>query len=338
MIFTLSRRTRTSKRGEKRLKVGNAENKGMESVEVEGEELSEDGEEEQDHDTAGTEKPNKSVKKKKKVKKMVRKNAEGPFVLDEADIDRKYAKSPAHAKRIKELPRREKEIFLHVEGRICGRKNPKFLHHLYSSNNAEETIEAFQLTPETYEEVVGEKFEPVRGVATAVAQSGRGTDTIDEAVSNAKSDSWVEGITYVFNQLQDFVYTTPEFRNIDWLRLEVADLDLVLGYFFLWLAPQPGSSALGKRYVPRTLKNIKSKIQKLLEHFLKRKDFNLSSAEAQFTKSMYQAKQNLTTKRAGAPGEGVQGDRERQAFTTADQKRIDAWIMTKVICLPINSG
>ena len=41
---------------------------------------------------------------------------------------RKYAKSPAHAKRIKELPRREKEIFLHVEGRICGKKNPKFLH------------------------------------------------------------------------------------------------------------------------------------------------------------------------------------------------------------------
>ena len=318
----------TSKRGGKRLKVGDAENKGMESVEVEGEDLSEDGEE----------KPKKSVKKKKKVKKMVRKNAEGPFVLDEAEIDRKYAKSPAHAKRIKELPRREKEIFLHVEGRICGKKNPKFLHHLYSSNNAEETINAFQLTPETYEEVVGEKFEPVRGVATAVARSGRGTDTIEEAVSNAKSDSWVEGITYVFNQLQDFVYTTPEFRNIDWLSLEVADLDLVVGYFFLWLAPQPGSSALGKRYVPRTLKNIKSKIQKLLEHFLKRKDFNLSSADAQFTQSMYQAKQNLTTKRAGAPGEGVQGDRERQAFTTNDQKRIDAWIMTKVICLPINSG
>ena len=260
------------------------------------------------------------------------------FVLDEAAIDCKYAKSPAHAKRIKELPRREKEIFLHVEGRICGKKNPKFLHLLYSSNNAEETMEAFQLTPETYEEVVGEKFEPVRGMATVVAQSGRGTDSIEEAVSSAKSDSWVEGITYVFNQLQDFVYTSPEFRNIDWLRLEVADIDLVLGYFFLWLAPQQGSSALGKRYVPRTLKNIKTKLQNLLEFFLKRKDFNLRSAEAQFSKSMYEAKQNLTAKRAGGPGEGVQGDRERQAFTPADQKRIDAWILTKVNCLLINSG
>ena len=60
-----------------------AENKGLESVadEVEGEVLSGDGEEEQDHDTAG------KKKKKKKVKKMVRKNAEGPFVLDEAAID-----------------------------------------------------------------------------------------------------------------------------------------------------------------------------------------------------------------------------------------------------------
>ena len=331
-----SARTRTSKRGGKRLKLGDAENRGVESVEVEEEVLSGDKEEEQDHDTAGTETPKK--KKKKKVKKMVRKNAEGPFVLDEAAIDCKYAKSPAHAKRIKELPRREKEIFLHVEGRICGKKNPKFLHLLYSSNNAEETMEAFQLTPETYEEVVGEKFEPVRGMETVVAQSGRGTDSIEEAVSSAKSDSWVEGITYVFNQLQDFVYTSPEFRNIDWLRLEAADIDLVLGYFFLWLAPQQGSSALGKRYVPRTLKNIKTKLQNLLEFFLKRRDFNLRSAEAQFSKSMYQAKQNLTAKRAGGPGEGVQGDRERQAFTPADQKRIDAWILTKVNCLLINSG
>ena len=186
--------------------------------------------------------------------------------------------------------------------------------------------------------MVGEKYEPIKGVKTAVARSGRGTDTIEEAVSNAKSDSWVDGITYVFNLLQDFVFTTPEFRNVDWLRLEVADLDLVLGYFFLWLAPQPGGSALGNRYVPRTLKNIKTKVQKLLENFLKRKDFNLSSGEAQFSKAMYEAKQNLTAKRAGGPGEGVQGDRERQAFTKDDQKRIDEWIMSKVICFPINSG
>ena len=327
-------RTRSSKRGGKKLKVGDVEKKGRESFVVSGEELFEDGEEEQ----TGIEKPKKSVKKKKTAKKMVRKNAEGAFVLDEAGIDHKYAKSPEHAERIKNLPRREKEIFLHVEERISGKKNPKFLHHLFSSNNAEETIDAFQLTPETYEKVVGEKFEPIKGVKTAVARSGRGTDTIEEAVSNAKSDSWVDGITYVFNLLQDFVFTTPEFRNVDWLRLEVADLDLVLGYFFLWLAPQPGGSALGNRYVPRTLKNIKTKVQKLLENFLKRKDFNLSSGEAQFSKAMYEAKQNLTAKRAGGPGEGVQGDRERQAFTKDDQKRIDEWIMTKVICFPINSG
>ena len=295
-----------------------------------------DEDEEQENDFA--DEPKKMRKKKKKSKKMVRRNAEGPFVLDRADIDLKYAKSPEHAERIKNLPRRENEIFLHVEGRICGKRNPKFLQHLFSSNDAEETIKAFQMTPEIYEEVVGEKFEPVEGVATSVAKGGRGTDTIEEAVSNTKSDAWVEGITYAFNQLQDFVFNVKEFRNVDWLSAEVADLDLVLGYFFLWLAPQQGSCALGKRYVPRTLKNIKTKVQKLLEHFLKRKDFNLSGAEAQFTKSMYEAKQNLTAKRAGGPGEGVQGDRERKAFTADDQKKIDAWIMSEVICLPINSA
>ena len=44
------------------------------------------------------------------------------------------------------------------------------------------------------------------------------TDSIEEAVSCAKSGSWVEGITFVFNQLQNFVYTSPEFRNVDWLN------------------------------------------------------------------------------------------------------------------------
>ena len=211
----------------------------------------------------------------------------------------------------------------------------KFLQHLFSSNDAEETIKAFQLTPETYEEVVGEKFEPVKDVATAVAKGGRGTDTIEEAVSHTRSNAWIEGITIAFNQIHDFVITTEEFRNVDWLKAEVADLDLVLGYYFLWMAPLQGSNALGKSYCPRTLKNMKTKIQNLLEHFLKRKDFNLSGAEARFTKSMYEAKQNLTAKRAGGPGEGVQGDRERKAFTTDDQKRIDAWIMSQVICLPL---
>ena len=315
------------KRLEKKIKVvGNVEEK------VDREELYENIDEE--HEKESTEKPKKVVRKKKKVKKMVRRNAEGPFVLDEAGIDLKYSKSPEHAERIKNLPRREKEIFLHVEKRICGKRNPKFLQHLFSSNDAEETIKAFQLTPKTYEELVGESFEPVnKGVATAIAKAGRGTDTIEEAVTHTRSDAWIEGITIAFNQIHDFVMTTEEFRNVDWLRAEAADLDLVLGYFFLWLAPQQGSNALGKRYCPRTLKNMKTKIQNLLEHFLKRKDFNLSGAEARFTKSMYEAKQNLTAKRAGGPGEGVQGDRERQAFTTADQKKIDAWIMTKVISI-----
>ena len=294
-------------------------------------------EEEEEHMMAGSDDDEyvpsgtRAPKKKKRAKKLVRKSAEGPFVLDDAAIDVKYAKNPEHAARIKNLPRREKEIFLYVEGRICGSKNPKFLSSLHSSNDAEETIKAFQLTAENYEEVVGEKFEPIKGVSTSVAPGGRGTDTIEDAFSNARSDSWVEGITYVYNLLLDFVYTTKEFRNIDWVSAEAADLDLVLGYFFLWAAPQQGSNSLGKSYVPRTLKNIKTKLQKMLEYFLKRKDFNLSSADALFSKSMYEAKQNLTAKRAGGPGEGVQGDRERKAFTPADRKKIDEWVLKQVM-------
>ena len=296
-----------------------------------GDEESEVEEGEHDHDTAGTEELNKPKKKKKKVqeKKVARKNSEGLFVLDAEEVKRKYPEDPEHVERILALPRSDNEWFWHEGERIAGKNNPKFLKMLFTSSSAAVTFAAYNLTVEAYEEETGEKFVPVQKLARSVARKGRGKDKMVDAVGCVKSGAWLSGLCTIYNMLVDFVAGNPEFRNVDWVGLAVADLDMILGYFFLWCAPLDGMSALGSNYTPDTLKNIKCKLQKVLEHFLKRSDFSLSGPKAQFSKAMYDAKQTLIVKRAGAPGEGVQGDRQRVSFTPEDQSRIDEWILSK---------
>lgn len=61
------------------------------------------------------------------------------------------------------------------------------------------------------------------------------------------------------------------------------------------MAPKEGSSSFGKtRYVSKTLKQIKTKLQMLLIHMLKRKDVDLSSPAMIFTRNMYVMKRSKT--------------------------------------------
>ena len=107
------------------------------------------------------------------------------------------------------------------------------------------------------------------------------------------------------------------------MEAPVEDYDLVIGYLFLWMAPHENGSALGSRYTPLTLKNLKTKIQTLIIHFLKRSDIDLLSAKMTFTHNMYISKQNKT---AEEPQAGNQGDRERKVFTEEDQAKLDRWM------------
>lgn len=148
----------------------------------------------------------------KGIKKVRLQESEGPVILDDEKLYHDYKDSPSHIDVIKKLPRREKEIFVFIEGRIPGDKNVKYLDQLFHSSDAEMTIEAFQMTRESYREAYGEDFVELEKRPTAGPTGGRGKDTVSSAVGSVKSSSCIKGMTWIFNMLCDFVQDRPEFR------------------------------------------------------------------------------------------------------------------------------
>ena len=53
-------------------------------------------------------------------------------------------------------------MFYRLKERIPIAKNKKFLQSLYNTKNAEETVGAFQVTKQSYEEKFGEPYEDVK--------------------------------------------------------------------------------------------------------------------------------------------------------------------------------
>ena len=275
-------------------------------------------EEEQSNEKKKPQKP-----KKKKVPKVKPEPLEGPYVLDEVKLERDHKDSPEHVQVIKNIPRLGYEIFNPVDKRIPGSKNPKFLNLLFNSQDAEETLAAYQLTRESYELKYGEKFVPVDVQPTHGATGGRGKDTVQSGIKNIKSEVWVCSITTVFNMFIEFVQDKQEFRFVNWFIATAAEIDIIFGHFLVWLAPQEGGSSLGgTRYTTKTLKQIKTKMQNLLKHLLKRTDLDINSPSFCFTQNMYSMKRNRT---AEEPMEGLEGDRERKAFEEEDKAKLDLW-------------
>ena len=114
----------------------------------------------------------------------------------------------------------------------------------------------------------------------------------------------------------EFVQDKQEFRFFNWFIATAAEIDLILGFFFLWMAPQEGGNSLGgTRYTTRTLKQIKTKVQNMVKHFL-------NSPPFAFTQNMYSMKRNNTEEE---PMEGLQGDRERKTYEEKDKVKLDMW-------------
>ena len=269
------------------------------------------------------EKKPKKPKEKKYSVKVKPVPLEGPYVLDEVKLEEDLKNSPEHVKVIKNFPRLNFEIFNPVDKRIPASKNIVFLNLLFNSQDAEETLAAYQLTRESYELKYGEKFVAVDVQPTHGATGGRGKDTIQTGIKNVKSEVWVNSITTIFNMLIDFVQDKQEFRFINWFVATAAEIDIILGHFLIWLAPQEGGGSLGgTRYTTRTLKQIKTKMQNLLKHLLKRSDIDINSPSFCFTQNMYAMKRNKT---AEEPMEGLEGDRERKAFEEEDKVKLDLW-------------
>jgi hypothetical protein len=132
----------------------------------------------------------KEVKRKrpKNLNKIKPTSLKGPYHLDIEKLEEEYKDLPETINIIKKFPRLEYEIFNPVENKIPASKNHKFLHNLFNSNNAGETLQTFQLTREGFEEKYKTKFEEVDSNPTHGATGGRGKDTLKSGVLKIKSD------------------------------------------------------------------------------------------------------------------------------------------------------
>lgn len=156
------------------------------------------------------------------------------------------------------------------------------------------------------------------------ATGGRGKDT--QAGSNAriKSEAWLNGMIWAFNMITDFVISNPEFGCFDWESATLEEIDVFVGYLWVWMGPKEGGGSLGgTRYTTDTLKQIKTKIQNVITHMMKRRDVDLSSNSLTFANNMYNAKRNST---GVEPMSGNAGDRKRRALSKEDREKMDGWM------------
>ena len=246
------------------------------------------------------------------------------FSLDDEELKKKYSTSMDHVQIIKKFPRREWDFFQDLENRIPAAKNPEFLCQLFNGSDAVTTVEAFLLTKESYEEKYGKELEKIEVRPTMGATGGRGMDTAAKGSKMARSGAWLSSLTWAYNMMSDFVKENREFRCFDWTSATFEEIDIYLGYLWLWMGPQEGGGSLGgTRYTSDSLKQVKTKFQNLLVHMLKRKDINLNDASMTFSSNMYTSKRNLT---ALEPMEGNAGDRKRVALDESDLEKMDKWM------------
>ena len=141
--------------------------------------------------------------------------------------------------------------------------------------------------------------------------------------------------TWAFNLITDFIQSNPEFGLFDWSVATLDEVDIFLGYLWVWMGPQEGGSLLGgTRYQSDSLKQMKTKLHNLIAEVLKRPDVDLNSPAMVFSNNMYIAKRNRT---AAEPMEGNAGDRKRKALEVADREKMDAWMLSKVLFLLVFS-
>ena len=156
------------------------------------------------------------------------------------------------------------------------------------------------------------------------ATGGRGMDTAAKGSQMTRSAAWLSGLTFAYNMFSDFIKANPEFSCLDWASATFEEVDIYLGYLWLWMGPQEGGGSLGgTRYTSDSLKQFKTKFQNLFVHMLKRKDINLSHTSLTFSNNMYLSKRNLT---ALEPMEGNAGDRKRVALDQSDRDKMDQWM------------
>ena len=118
-------------------------------------------------------------------------------------------------------------------------------------------------------------------------------------------------------------------RYFDWLKASTDEIDLVLGIFITKIVPTRDNRALGTRYTPDSLKQMKTGLQNLLSFMLKRSD---KLDEMPFFSSLYTTKRN---KYDEVPHDKQQGDRKRTLIDPVDQAKRDQFLtqpLEKIAC------
>ena len=238
----------------------------------------------------------------------------------------KFEPSEQHVQTIKNFPRRKDELFQRLKDRIPPSKNPDFLQELYGNTDVNAVVASLQMTEADYEAKHKKKLPEIQVRPTMGATGGRGKDT--QAGSNAriKSTSWLNGLLWAYSMIADFVAANKEFGCFDWESANLEDIDVFVGYLWVWMGPKEGGGSLGgTRFTTDSLKQFKTKIQNLIIHILKRRDVDLTSISMTFANNMYNAKRNST---GIEPMSGNAGDRKRTALSREDSAKMDDWMLS----------
>ena len=238
----------------------------------------------------------------------------------------KFEPSEQHVQTIKNFPRRKDELFQRLKDRIPPSKNPDFLQELYGNTDVNAVVASLQMTEADYEAKHKKKLPEIQVRPTMGATGGRGKDT--QAGSNAriKSTTWLNGLLWAYNMIADFVAENKEFACFNWESANLEDIDVFVGYLWVWMGPKEGGGSLGgTRFTTDSLKQFKTKIQNLIIHILKRRDVDLTSISMTFANNMYNAKRNST---GIEPMSGNAGDRKRTALSREDSAKMDDWMLS----------
>ena len=242
------------------------------------------------------------------------------------EFRRKFEPTEQHVQTIKNFPRRKDELFQHLRERIPPSKNPEFLQELYGGNDVNAVVASFQMTEADYEAKFKKKLPEIQVRPTMGATGGRGKDTQASSNARIKSSSWLNGMIWAHNMVADFVKENKEFGCFDWENATLEDIDIFVGYLWVWMGPKEGGGSLGgTRYTTDSLKQIKTKIQNVITNMMKRKDVDLTSISMTFSNNMYNAKRNST---GIEPMSGNAGDRKRTALSREDSVKMDDWMLS----------
>ena len=233
-------------------------------------------------------------------------------------LEKKYP-DQEHLEEIRKLPLRDIPIFENISNHVKPTKNIELMRLLHSSNDPERLIKLMKVNDEEYEQLTGKKpgdLPPIDGRK----------DTLEDLSTFVKSNSWMSQLRGTYNKISSFVEEHAEFKHFDWITATSKQVDLVLGFFIISLVPASDGKAMGTRYTPDTLKQLKTGLKNVLNFFLKRSD-TLESQAFPFFNSNYISKRN---KYARVPQEMVQGDRKRKFINQDDLTLRDEFLTQDV--------